>query len=415
MTKTTKQSIGWIVFGSMLSMSLVGCLKTVEPSPTATETSTSDRTSEDRKTCVADYNSDLDYFPDKATIEYAKGFEVDYHKNYKVVTVRDPWNLEKEPFQYVLVQCGTPVPEEFKNSEIIEIPVRSVAALSTTYLSHLDALNLVDRLTGVQDAKTVSTPSIRQRIDSGDIIEVAYNRTIDIEGILALNPDLIVTFGVEATDSESYAKLLEAGFDVAVNSEYLENAPLGRAEWLKFTALFFNREADAERIFSDIARDYNRIAELTKTVEDRPTVFTEFNYQGTWFVPGGESYVAKFLEDAGADYLWKDTDSTASLPLDFEVVYDVAADADFWLNVDRNWDTKEDAIADDPRYRNFEAWQTGQIYNYTARVNEYGGNDYWESGVLNPNVILADLVTIFHPELLPNTEKVYYEKIDGDS
>ncbi|MGC9504008.1 ABC transporter substrate-binding protein [Baaleninema sp.] len=391
-----------------------GCFQTIETSSDSEQASTIEA-SETSRNCIKNYNPETDYFPDKTDLKYAKGFSVDYHKHYKVVTVKDPWNPEKDKFKYVLFQCGTPAPEGFDDAEIIEIPIESVVALSTTYLSHLDALNLVDRLTGVQDAKNITTPSIRQKIDSGEVVEVARERNVDIEQILALNPDLIVTFGLGTTEAETYSKLLEAGFDVTVNSEYLENTPLGRAEWLKFTALFFNREAKAARIFSEIDREYNRIANLVKTVEERPTVVTEFNYQGTWFVPGGESYVAKFLEDAGADYFWKDNKSTASIPLDFEVVYDVAAAADFWLNVDRNWETKEDAIEDDPRYGNFTAWQTGQIYNYTARVNEHGGNDYWESGVLNPHLILSDLVTIFHPELLPDTEKVYYEKLESRS
>ncbi len=198
---------------------------------------------------------------------------------------------------------------------------------------------------------------------------------------------------------------------MAIVAEYLESSPLGRAEWLKFTALFFNQEAQAEQVFGTIAEDYNALVQITQDLELRPTVFTGFSYDGTWYMPGGKSYVAQLLRDAGATYLWAEIDQTGSLPLDFEAVYDRAARADFWVNVSQDWQSQGDAIAADPRYGEFFALQAGHLFNNNARLNATGGNDYWEGGLINPHLVLADLIKILHPELLPDHELVYYQPL----
>lgn len=366
--------------------------------------------------CVENFEGDRDYFPNKAQTTHAKGFEIEYRDHYKVITVRNPWEDADRSFQYVLVQCGTPVPKGYDRAQIVTVPVNSVVTLSTTHLPYFDKLNALDRLVGVLNAQHVSNTNVLNKIDRGEILEVGLNPSLDTEKILNLSPDLVTVFGMGNLSTDSYPKLIEAGLNVAVYAEHLENSPLGRAEWLKFTAAFLNQEAEANAKFSAIAREYNALVERTQTTSDRPTVVTGFSYNGTWYVPGGESYMAQFLEDAGANYLWQDNDARLSLPLSFEAVYDRAADADFWLNVNTNWTAKSDAIADDPRYGEFDAWKGDRVYNNNARVNPHGGNDYWESGIVNPHVILEDLVRIFHPELLPESESdsngFYYQKLD---
>ncbi|MBP0001992.1 MAG: ABC transporter substrate-binding protein [Cyanobacteria bacterium SID2] len=397
-----------IFFCCITSFLLTGCLTHSDRN-----LQTLDRSSiEDRQGCVSNYDPKTDYFPNKVSIDRAEGFSIEYKNNYKIVTVLNPWKDAEITFQYVLVQCGTPIPKRFDRSQIIEVPVRSVVALSTTYLPHLDKLNLVDRIAGVRDFKQINTQSVIEKIEAKQIAEVGRDRTIDIETILNLNPDIVMTFGTGRSNHDSHPKLREAGLNVALNAEYLENSPLGRAEWLKFTAVFFNRDAEAEAIFTEIEKEYNRIVELVRNVKNRPTVFTGFSYDGTWYVPGGKSYVARFLTDAGASYLWQENPSTGSIPLDFEVVYDKASEAEFWLNFSQSWQTKANAIEDDPRYGSFSAWQLDRMYNNTARVNQYGGNDYWESGIVNPHLVLTDLVKIFHPELMPESEMIYYQKLD---
>lgn len=270
---------------------------------------------------------------------------------------------------------------------------------------------MIDRLVGTGSADHISTLSVRDRLASGDAIEVTRNLSTNLEAIIGLAPDLVMTHSIGDPNSDVYPKLSEAGLNVVLNAEYVERSPLGRAEWLKFMALFFNREAEANELFAMIEQEYLAVAELAKSVAIRPTVLLGFSYQGTWYVSGGRSYGAQLLTDAGANYLWSDSTAPVTIPLDFEAVYEVAAAADVWLNMNPAWPTRAAAIADDPRYGQFQAWQRDRMYNNTAKTNATGGNDYWETGLLEPQVILADLVQIFHPELFPDRQLVYYQKL----
>src|SRR5579883_1210748 len=361
--------------------------------------------------CVQTYNSKIDYFPDKISDNYAKGFVVEYHKNYKVVTLKNPWRNADTTFQYVLLQCGTPVPKGFKKTQVIQVPIKKIVSLSTTHLPHLDKLGVIDQLIGISDAKRVNTDSVIKKIKAGQLVELGNDTNLNIEKLLELNPDLVMTYGVGNSNIDSYPKLLEAGLKVALNSEYMETSPLGRAEWLKFTALFFNLETKAEKVFGQIAKKYEAIAAKVKSVTTRPSVFVGLNFKGTWYMPTGNSYVAKYLADAGANYLWKDTKSSPNLPLSFEQVFERAANADYWLNLSLSWKTLQDVLAEDNRYADFKAVKNGNLYNNNARVNPNGGNDYWEGGISNPDLVLSDLIKIFHPELLPNHHLFYYRKL----
>ncbi|MEM9976119.1 MAG: ABC transporter substrate-binding protein [Cyanobacteria bacterium P01_D01_bin.2] len=368
--------------------------------------------SSDSADCVTRYEPDRDYFPNKVQLEYATGFSVDYFNHYKVVTVTQPWKSAAEAFEYVLVQCGTPVPTGFADAQVIEVPIRTVATLSTTYLPHLELLEQMDALVGVDQFDFIYAPDVRQKIARGELSEFNSGRTLDMEKLLVTAPDLVMAYGTGDPDVDSYSRIMQAGLPVALVGEYVETSPLGRAEWLMFTALFFNQEAKAQQLFTGIVTEYSSLVELTATLTERPGVFTGFSYEGTWYMSGGKSYAAALLEDAGADYLWADNDSTVTIPLDFESVFDQAANADVWINVSQDWFSREDAIATDPRYGKFSALEQNNVFNNNARMNEFGGNDYWESGAVSPNLILADLVKIFHPELLPDHDLVYYQKLE---
>ncbi|MEM6254226.1 MAG: ABC transporter substrate-binding protein [Cyanobacteria bacterium P01_D01_bin.156] len=362
--------------------------------------------------CVEEYDPTVDYFPTKLSLSYASGFVVEYSKNYKVVTVTQPWQDANETFEYVLVQCGTPEPEGFENAQLIQVPIDTVATLSTTYLPHLEVLEQLDALVGMDNFSLVYAPKIRAKIDDGKLIEFQAGQTLNIEALLVSDPDLVMTYGAGDPDTDSYGRMIQAGLPVAVVGDYVETSPLGRAEWLKFTALFFNQEAEAQQIFAEISDEYGALVALTDNLAEQPTVFAGFSYEGTWYMSGGKSYAAQLLRDAGGDYLWQNNNSTVTIPLDFESVVDQAADAEIWVNVSQDWQSYGDAIATDPRYGSFSAFKQDSIYNNHARMNAFGGNDYWESGAMNPHLILADLVKIFHPELLPDHELVYYQKLE---
>jgi iron complex transport system substrate-binding protein len=201
------------------------------------------------------------------------------------------------------------------------------------------------------------------------------------------------------------------GISAAINAEFMEATPLGRAEWMKFTALFFNREAEVEKAFGKIEKRYSELSRVGRSTSVKPSVFTNNSWQGLWHASGGKSFIAVMLADAGADYVWKDNPSERSIPLDFESVLERAQNADYWINTGV-WNSQSDALSSDERYTLFSAFKNKTMYNHIGRVNEHGGNDYWESGVANPHLVLADLIKIFHPDLLPDHELYYYRKLN---
>jgi iron complex transport system substrate-binding protein len=363
--------------------------------------------------CAKNYDPAVDYFPDKVGVEYAKGFSVEYFHNYKVMTLLTPWQNAEQTFEYVLVQRGTPAPEGYDEKQIIEVPVNSFVSMSTTFLPHLDQQGVLDRLVGRDSYLYTNNANVIEKIEAGDIAEVGGGGggDMNVELLIDLDPDLVMMQQFSAESSGPREVLEQAGLKVVLNADFVDTSPLGVAEWGKYIALFFNTEAKAQDQFDGVVTRYRDLADFAAKAEKKPTVFASSPFNETWFMPGGQSYVAQLLGDAGADYLWADDDSPGSLFLDFESVYDRAADAEFWVNVNSFWPDATAALAEDERYGNFAAFKNNRVYAYNKRVNANGGSDYFESGYANPDVILADLIKMFHPELLPDHELVYYQKL----
>ncbi|WP_421910050.1 ABC transporter substrate-binding protein [Methanolacinia petrolearia] len=360
--------------------------------------------------------SEKDYFSSKALPEYAEGFEVEYHDNYKVLSIIDPWGRESGNRTYLLVQKGTEVPAGYDDAAVFYIPVESVAALSTTQIPHIANIGEIDTIQIVSNIQYINNPEIIDRYDEGLIRDVStadssMTSGLDAEILIDAEPDAVFVSAMENPDYDDSSKIRELGLKPALVSEYMEKTPLARAEWIKYFSLFYNREEEANALFDEIVSRYDNASAKAKGVSEKTTVFSGNDYYGTWYMPGGESYVAQLIEDAGADYLWSDDNSTGSIPLDFEAVYDTAADADYWINMGTA-NTAGELLAEDERYSKFDAFQNDSIYNNNARVNEFGGNDYWESGVARPDLVLMDLIKIFHPDILPDHELYYYRHIE---
>ncbi|MCS7088402.1 MAG: ABC transporter substrate-binding protein [Thermoflexales bacterium] len=364
--------------------------------------------------CVKNYSPAVDYFPRKIRVEDATGFTVKYFKNYKEVTVLNPWRGAKEQFKYILVQCGTPAPKGIRNAFVIEVPVKRIIAMSTTHLPHLDKLNVLDRLIGMDTFKYVNNPKVRALVQAGNLIEIGDGPNVSIEKVIASQPDIVMTYGVGDPKYDSHPKLLEAGIPTVINAEYMEGTPLGRSEWIKFTALFFNKEAEAQREYANMKQRYLAIARRVKNVANRPLVLQGTATRDRWRVPGGGSYAARLIADAGGKYLFANNNEAGSLSLTFEEVYARAASADVWLLASfQRFDSIQQLINAEPRYSGMNAVRKGQVWNYDKRLNENGGNDYWETGVANPDLLLADLVKILHPSLLPNHELVFWRQLSS--
>ncbi|MGB1287750.1 MAG: ABC transporter substrate-binding protein [Aggregatilineales bacterium] len=370
------------------------------------------------ESCVADYDAEVDYFEDKIEVAYSEGFEVEYFNNYKVVTVLRPWQFAEEAFTYVLVQCGTPIPHGFDDATIIDVPVQSMVAMSTTILPHLDNQGVLDALIGVDTTLYTFNEAVLAGVENGDIIEIGGGASMDAmntEVLLDTAPD-IVMMQQFFSGAGTIETLSEAGLTPVLNADFVDTTPLGQAEWGKFISVFFNTEAAASDAFDAIEANYQELAALVSDIDeaDRPTVQAGTPFDGTWYMAAGDSYLAALLNDAGASYLWAD-EPGSSVPVDFEAAFERGVDADVWVNINQFWLTTDDMLADDERYADFAAFQSGALWNNNLITNANGGNAYFETGVANPDVLLADLIAILYPELMEDHEFVYYQRLtDGE-
>ncbi len=363
--------------------------------------------------CVTEYAEGVDYFPEKATFEDAQNVAVEYFDHYKVVSVNGGMG---DIFTYVLVQCGTPEPETDaipEDTAIIEVPTGRVIALSTTQIVHLVELGLLDQLAGLDSFLYVNAPEVRALIDEGEqLVEVAPEFSLNIEIVLEAEPEIVLT---DDFDRDRLTALADAEIFAAVNTDYLEQTPLGRAEWIKYTALFYNAEAEATAVYDEIVANYEDARALAASVpaDERPVVLWNAisPFSDTWGIPGADTYAGTLIQDAGGIIALIDQAEAGTAFLAFEVVYEGALDADIWVTNLFAVNTLEDILAIDARYEDFAAVETGEVWNNDADVNENGGSNYFERGVTNPDIVLRDLVALFHPELLPDHEFAFFRRV----
>jgi iron complex transport system substrate-binding protein len=366
--------------------------------------------------CVTEYDPDVDYFPSKAEFEYAEGVEIEYFNNYKVVRVAQAFPGAEDGLEYVLVQCGTPAPDaaDFADgAQFIEVPAGDIMSMSTTHMPHLNALGLLDNLVGVDSFLYINTPEVRDMIEAEELVEIGSGTDVNVELVLDAEPSIVMSYSY--TEDDAPAVLMDAGIFTAVNNEWLENTLLARTEWIKFTGAFYNMEAEATETFDAIIADYEEVASLTAEIpeDERLTVlWNAYSSWGeAWFIPGQNTWVGELLEAAGVDYVLMEDAPEFSTPMDFETVYDAGLDAPIWVPNEYGVMTIDDLLAMDERYADFAAVESGMVYGDNGRVNENGGNDFYENGVMNPNLILRDLVSIFYPDLLPDHELMFYTQL----
>ena len=361
--------------------------------------------------CVDRFAEGTDYFPHKAVIEDARNFSVEYHNFYKIVTVRHAYSGGPAE-RYVLVQCGAPKPvlgAGLDSAPFVTVPVTSIFSASPTHLQALADFGWIDAVTGVASGTHVTIPRLISRIASGATIEFAPASVIDTERVVASAPSIFMTAG---TFNASLAVLRAAGIPVVANVDWLEETALARSEWAKYSSLFLNEEQNAQTAFDRVKRAYGALADRATRIPDheRPSVMTGRAARGTYTSAGGQSYVATLISDAGGRYVWRDNSATGTFAVDLEAQLRRAADADIWIN-GGGWANRAAMVADEPRYRLLKAYRDNQVWVYERRMSAAGANDYWSRGATRPDLVLADLVKIFHPALLPDHQFEWYMQV----
>jgi iron complex transport system substrate-binding protein len=340
-------------------------------------------------------------------LQYAQGFKIEFDNGFKKVTVNDPWTEGGVRGVYLLVPKTSEVPER-GGVTIVRTPVESMIPFSTTHIGFMALLEVETSIVAVFDGKWVSNEFVTNQIRQQLMPEVGGMDRLDFERTVLLNPDLVMVSGLEEMGA-NYHKLAATPIPVIQNMEWMESHPLARAEWIKFVAAFYDQEALADSIFAAVAAEYQAVSEQALASASKPLILCSKSYQDTWFMPGGKSHMAKLLVDAGGDYPWLDNDETGSLRLSPEAVIEKQLMADIWMSPEI--ESLENLAAVDSRYANFKAFQNAQVYGNNKRTNPEGGNDFWETGTARPDLVLKDLVKIFHPELLTEYETTFYQLV----
>lgn len=361
--------------------------------------------------CVAAYDPQVDYFPDKATITEAVSFRVTYHGHYKVVDFA-PRIGSHEVVRYLLVQCGTPLPAGYADARVVRVPVSRFVSTKVEVADAFARLGVVDRLVGVNSMRPIVVPEILARYRAGQIAEVGTGTHSTIELAMAVMPDLVFTFYSAFADSNIHARLWEAGVVGVPLGDHFEPTPLGRSEWIKFLALFFNAERRASEEFEGLAARYRALQQRAASVGDRPAVILGGPSSRTrWGLNGGQNYLARLIEDAGGRYVWN-SDSMRSLDLaDIEQIYELSAEASAWIGNATGARTLDALVDDDPRMRAFGPVARRAVFNSDKGRTSTGGYPLANESITRTDALLADVMQILHPELLPARELAFHYAI----
>lgn len=341
---------------------------------------------------------------------YAHGFSINKDGNITQLTVFNPWEkAEDVSVQYHLLDKNQPVPDSLSGKRIIKTPVERVVCLSTTHIGFLEVLDETGAVAGISGSQYVSSEKVRKRMEQGEVPDVGYGQNLNYELIVTQKPDLVFVYGIGSEVTSSVQKLEELGIPVVMVAEYLEESPLGKAEWIHFFGSFFQKENEAQRYFTRVENEYHRLKKLAAQVSEKPKVMVGSPYKDSWWIPGGNSYLANLMADAGGDYLGKENPSHESYVISFEHALTMAGEADIWINMG-NMASKAELLSTDERFKNFDVFNNGKLFNNIKRLSHHGGNDFWESGTVNPHLVLSDLIAIFHPGIT-NVDLVYYQEI----
>lgn len=342
-------------------------------------------------------------------IKYANGFDIITKNGIKKLIIKSPYQNSKDVFEYQ-IKNKTVSKNINKNNLIIEVPITKIVVTSTTHIPMVELLNEEATLIGFPYSKYVSSEKTRQLIDSGNITEIGKENSLNTEILLDLEPEIVVGYSVSSAD-KSLTTIKKAGINVIYNGDWLEETPLGRAEWIKFFGVLFNKEKQADSIFKIIETNYLEAKKIALTAIKKPTILSgAIMSKDIWNLPAGDSFVAQFLKDANLDYLWKNSKGKGSLSLSFESVFDKGVNADFWI-APGYFSTKEQLLNSNQIYTKFKAFENGNIYTPSTKKGTTGGVIYYELAPTRPDLVLKDIIKITNTDLLPDYKMTFFQKM----
>ncbi len=345
------------------------------------------------------------------TPRYASGFEIvgAEGRASTILIVRNPWQGADEVVTSLFIARDGETPPADFDGQVLQGDARRVVCMSSTHVAMLDAVGSVESVVGVSGIDFVTNEYVVANRDR--VGDVGYDNNVDYERVVALDPDLVLLYGVTGA-SVMEPKLRELGIPYVYIGEYVEQVPLGKTEWMVAVAEVVGRRAEAEHLFNQIPERYDALRQMAAAAATpKPKVMINTPYADSWFMASTTSYVARLIADAGGDYIYPKNTSNTSQPIDLEEAAILISQADVWINAG-SVATLKDMRSEYPKFADMRCVEQGQIFNFDRRMSPRGGNDYWESGVVRPDVVLRDLIKIFHPELMEDEEFFYYRKLE---
>ena len=362
--------------------------------------------------CKQENTSKTNKYSSKQSIQirYAKGFDIQYFKKYTKLTIKSPYQNAKEQFEYILASSDNKnIPVNFGTK--ITVPLQKVVVTSTTHIPMLELLNVENTLIGFPHTKYVSSAKTRKRIAANLIKEIGVKSALNTEILIDLKPDAVIGFSM-TKNNKSLNLIEKSGIPVVLNGDWLEETPLGRAEWIKFFGVLFNKEKEADSIFNAIEKNYNDAKLIASKAKNAPSILSgAIMSKDIWNLPAGESFVAQFLTDANTNYLWKDSKGKGSLSISFESILDRGKSADIWI-APGYFSSKKQMLNSNKNYKAFNAFKKNQLFTFSNKVGETGGVIYFELGPTRPDLVLKDIIKIAHPALLKDYKPTFFEQMN---
>ena len=344
----------------------------------------------------------------KSTIKYAKGFDIVTINGLKKLIIKTGYQNTTTVFEYLILN-KTAKKATLKN-QTIQVPIKEIVVTSTTHIPMVELLNEESSIVGFPHATYISSEKTRTLIDAGKIKEIGKENSLNTEILLDLQPELVVGYSITSAD-KSLTTVQKAGISVIYNGDWLEETPLGRAEWIKFFGVLYNKEKQADSIFNAIETNYLEAKKIALKATTKPTILSgAIMSKDIWNLPAGESFVAQFLKDANLNYLWKNSKGKGSLSLSFESVFDTGRTADYWI-APGYFSSKEQLLQSNQIYAEFTAFKNDSIYTPSTKKGKTGGVIYHELAPTRPDLVLKDIIKITNPNLLPNYELTFFEKM----
>lgn len=336
------------------------------------------------------------------SVLYAGGFDIKKYDDFTVVEISNPWDSTKLLHKYILIDRDKPVPANLPEGTIISIPIKKAIIYTAVHTAIIEQLGAVNCISGICESQYVTSPIAARRVKEGIIKDCGASTSPNIEKIIDIGGEIIIASPFEHS---SYGQAEKIGIPIFEAADYMEDSPLGRAEWIKLYGLLTGRQKEADSIFTSTVKHYNELKQLVASARTRPTVLAERKYGSSWFIPGGKSYTATMYKDAGAEYVFNNNDESGSVPMSFETVFERGVHAEIWLlkyTLNRPM-TYNDLVQEFPSYSGFDAYKNKRIFacNTTS-------SSYYENISTHPDYILEDLVAIFHPELIKDYKMRFF-------